>query len=113
MAAAAALPEGFEAMGHKIPEHRREAAYQAIKEMAPEASNSERWSLVERVADLLERDQPYKALREATNAPITRPTSSPEPSHQPIGGLFLDNTGGLRLLSHLLTGDDPNEREND
>jgi hypothetical protein len=87
-------PEGFEAMGKPVPTERREAAYQALKEMAPEAKNSERWSLVERVADQLERDQPYKAIEEATDAG--------EYGHGGQPGLRLDLTGAYRLLATLL-----------
>lgn len=101
-------PEGFEAMGRPIPEDRREAAYQALKDMAPDASNSERWSLLERVADHLERDQPYKALREATTAPPPgTPQSTETGDRMPYTGqpgLRIDYTGALRLMAHLLAG---------
>ncbi len=87
-------PEGFEAMGKPVPTARREAAYQALKEMAPDAKNSERWSLVERVADALERDQPYKAIEEATDAG--------EYKHGGQPGLRIDVTDAYRLLATLL-----------
>lgn len=88
------IPEGFEAMGHPVHRSRREAAYQALKEMAPDSSSSERWSMVERVADALERDQPYKAMEEATDAG--------EYQHAGQPGLRLDLTGAYRLLATLL-----------
>ena len=94
MSTATAVPEGFDAMGHPIPKARRESAYQALKQMAPEASTEERMSLVERVADLLERDEPYKAMEEATDAG--------EYQHRGEPGLRLDLTGTYRIFAHLL-----------
>lgn len=94
-ATAPPVPEGFEAMGHPIPLARRESAYQALRrDMAPDASVEECQSLVERVADHLERDQPYLAMEEATDAG--------EYQHGGQPGLRLDLTGAYRLLAHLL-----------
>jgi hypothetical protein len=93
--AAPPVSEGFDAMGHPIPLERRESAYRALRDdIAPEASAEECQSLVERVADHLERDQPYKAMEEATDAG--------EYQHGGQPGLRLDVTGAYRLLAHLL-----------
>jgi hypothetical protein len=111
--------EGFEAMGHPIPEVRRETAYRAIKEMVPSVTNSEAWSLVERMAHHLEDDEPYKALKEATEAPFSGPPPQgrvdfeagvmvlPDEERTPYHGqpgLRLDYTGALRLMASLLAG---------
>jgi hypothetical protein len=96
MASTATAPEGFEAMGRPISKGRRESAYQALKEMVPEASTEDRMSLVERVANYLERDEPYKAMKETTDAG--------EYQHGGQSGLRLDLTGAYRLFAHLLAG---------
>lgn len=92
MGAATVEPTGFEAMGRPIPFARRQHAYDAIRgDMAPGATVEEAMGLVNRVADLLERDQPYEALRSAS-----------PPSYAKQDGLTLDYTGALRLVAHLL-----------
>ena len=94
---------GFNAMGKTIPMERRQRALDAVREMVPGISTEDAMSLVGRVADKLERDQPYEALREATAAPIAIHSSSPTPTHTPQPGVRLDVTGGYRLLATLLT----------
>lgn len=61
-------------------------------------------SLVGRVADRIERDDPYGALREATDAPLPRPISSATRPYTPQPGVRLDLTGGYRLLATLCAG---------
>lgn len=118
MASAIKTPEGFEAIGKPIPFERRQHAYEAIrKDMVPDATVEEAMSLVNRVADRLERDQPYDALKEATDAPVGPPPPTGRvdmeagaidmgeanpPASRPIGGLQLDYTGAIRLFAHLL-----------
>lgn len=114
------IREGFEAMGFPVPSTRREAAYRAIKSMVPDAANSEAWSLVERMALHLEDDEPYKAIKEATDAPfggpppagrvdlgtgaISMPADEERAPYRGQPGLRLDYTGALRLMAHLLSG---------
>lgn len=95
------VASGFDALGKPVPFSRRDAAYQALKDMVPEWSNEDRFSIVQRVSDALERDEPYQALRLATNAPFDRGLNA-EVDAGP--GPFLDVTGGYRLVAHLLTG---------
>jgi hypothetical protein len=96
---------GYEAMGLPVPAHRLSAAYRHVKAMVPGISTEEAMSLVGRVADRLERDDPYGALREATEAAISKPVSSATPSYTPRPGVRLDVTGGYRLLAVLLNGE--------
>lgn len=98
-------PEGFEAYGHPVPLHRKDAALKAVRSMlGGEVSTEDAMSLVERVAYWVEKDEGYKALREATDAPVAKGSSSPEPVHNPMDGVRLDYSGGMRLLATLLTG---------
>ncbi len=91
----ATAPTGFDAIGQPIGFKRRQSAYEAIRrDMVPEASVEEAMSLVNRVADRLERDQPFEAMSEATDAG--------EYGHGGQPGLRLDYTGGIRLFAHLL-----------
>lgn len=101
---ATTTPTGFDAMGHPVPHERLADAYRAVKDMIPGISTEDAMSLVGRVADRLERDDPYGALREATGAPVARHPSSPQREHVPQPGVRLDLTGGYRLLAHLLAG---------
>lgn len=95
-------PTGYEAMGHPIPPERLQGAYTAVKEMVPGVSTEDAMTLVGRVANALERDEPYEALRLATHAPIERGLASlPPESDYPA--VALDVTGGYRLMAHLLT----------
>lgn len=96
--------DGYDAIGHPIPATRLSAAYRAVKDMIPDISTEHAMALVGRVADALERDEPYEALREATHAPIGRDVHSPVASVVPTTPVALDVTGGYRLLALLLTG---------
>ena len=75
--------EGFEAMGKPIPEIRLTAGYQAVKEMVPDVSTEDAMGLVGKMANWLERDEPYKAQKAAKE-------------------WGLDLTGTYRLMAHLL-----------
>lgn len=91
----ATIPSGFDAIGKPIPFERRQSAYEAIRrDMVPDATVEEAMSLVNRVADLLERDLPFEATAAATDAG--------EYEHTGMPGLRLDYTGAIRLLAHLL-----------
>lgn len=98
--------EGYEAMGHPVPAHRLSAAYRAVKDMIPDVSTEAAMALVGRVAHHLENDEPYEAMREATDAPVARPVSSATRAHRVDPGIAvrLDVTGGYRLLATLLAG---------
>lgn len=100
----AVIPSGFDAMGHPVPADRLSAAYRAVKDMLPGVSTEDAMALVGRVAHHLENDEPYKAMKEATGAPLPRHVSSAEPPHRPDPeiGVRLDLTGGYRLLATLL-----------
>lgn len=71
---------GFNAMGHPIPEPRKQAAYNWLRTMF---SQDEARSLVDAVANKLERDEPYEA--------------------QEVVMEHLDLTGAYRLMAVLLT----------
>lgn len=95
------MDDGFEAMGKPVPQARRQKAYEAVKDMMPGVSTEDAMGLVNRVAEKIERDQPYEALREATDAPLDRPVSSARGAYSPMEGVRLDVIGGYRLLAHL------------
>lgn len=95
--------EGYGAMGHPIPERRKTNAYHWLKSELG-FSTEEAQTLVDRVAEQLERDEPYKAMREAHGeAPGMDPSSATE-EHTPQDHRKVDVTGGYRLLAYLLTG---------
>jgi hypothetical protein len=73
---------GFAAMGKPVPNKRRDAAYAWARENG--AERTEAFSLIERVANHLERDRPYEALQEAQKT--------------------MGATGGYVVMSYLLTG---------
>lgn len=74
----------FEAMGKPISFQRKENAYQELKCMGFNSSN-ERMSIINSVAELLERDKPFEAQKAAMQ--------------------FLDLTGMYRLFAVLLSGE--------
>lgn len=83
---------GFDAMGHPVPESRKQAGYAWLRTMF---TQEEATSLVNAVANKLERDQPYEAQKEARER-------------------GLDLTGVYRLMAVLLTDaktDDEEELE--
>jgi hypothetical protein len=99
---ATVAPQGFDAMGEPIPFGRRQRAYDAIRnDMLPDSSVEDAMSLVNRVADQLERDNPYMAMKEATDAPVNGSSQQGTVG----GGVRLDYTGAIRLFATLLTGD--------
>ena len=73
----------FDNMGKPIPLHRKENAYQEAKLMGIDNAD-ERMSLVNSVAEFLERDKPFEAQKAAMKV--------------------LDLTGSYRLFSSLLAG---------
>lgn len=96
--------EGFAAMGHPVPAERLSAAYRAVKDMIPGVTTQDAMALVGRVANHIERDEPYEAMREATGAPLPLHESSATPHHRVDTAIVvrLDVTGGYRLLATLL-----------
>ncbi len=78
------FPSEFEAFGHKVPTHRLDAGLAAIREMVPSIGTETAMTVIGKVADRIERDEPYKAQREAR--------------------VVLDETGMYRLLATLMTG---------
>lgn len=76
---------GFAAMGKPISTTRRSEALKHVRQMGIE-DRGEAWTLVASVANKLERDEPYEALRAAM--------------------AYLDLTGAYRLMAVLLTGPD-------
>lgn len=94
-------PSDYEAMGYPVPPNRLSRGYSTVKEMIPGISTEEAMSLVGRVAACIERDDPYGALREATDAPFARQLSSVQGHHPVEPGVRLDVTGGYRLLATL------------
>jgi hypothetical protein len=98
-------PDGFEALGHPVPNARKEAAYRALKQMIPGVTTQDAMELVGRVADHLARDEPYAAMHTASGgAPLGRnPDTTPLPTDR-LPKVALDVTGSYRLLAHLLTG---------
>lgn len=96
---------GFEALGHPVPNDRKEAAYQAVKDMIPGVAAEDAMELVGRVAEHLGRDEPYAALRAASGgAPFARNPDTTELPTAPLPKVALDVTGAYRLVAHLLTG---------
>lgn len=77
---------GLGAMGHPIPLHRRQTAVDHCRMMGM-TDNVAITACVGAMADRLERDEPYEAMREACR--------------------YVDLTGAYRLMACLLTGDEP------
>jgi hypothetical protein len=92
----------MDAIGHPIPAGRMSAAYRAVKEMIPDIGTADAMALVGRMAQHLERDEPYEALACVTDAPLPG-NPSVKPSRPGICPVLLDMTGGYRLMAHLLT----------
>lgn len=78
--------DGFGAMGHPVPLHRRTAALAHCKEVGL-TNIEDAWACVGGMAEQLERDQPYEA--------------------QAVGMRYLDLTGTYRLMAVLLTTEEP------
>lgn len=72
---------GFNLMGKSLSEKARSQAYSHCKQMG--LSSARAWECVGQVAEMLERDEPYKA--------------------QAAGMKFLDLTGTYRLFAVLLS----------
>lgn len=71
-------------MGKPIPTHRLGNALATVRDMLPDISTENATLLVGKVAQKLERDQPYEAMQAAQE-------------------LNLDLTGAYRLFAVLLT----------
>lgn len=83
-------PNGFDALGERVPDRRRAAAMRHLREMAPSLDTETEFEVVGKTAAAIERDEPYNALRAARDA--------------------LDLTGAYRLIAVLCaTGGDTNE----
>jgi hypothetical protein len=74
---------GFEAMGKQVPWHRRQAAYETLREIGV-SSPAERFECVNGMAGQVLLDQPYEAMR--------------------IGMRYVDLTGVYRVLAVLCCG---------
>ena len=83
------MEQGFNAMGHQVPENRLHNGYEVVKEMMPEADVETRFSIVFKCARFIKNDEPARIL-----AP---PLTSDEDL------VKLDLTGRYRLLATLLT----------
>lgn len=74
--------DGFDAMGKPVPQYRRQAGYDTCKDMGLNRAE-DRWSVVNGMAEQLERDKPHEAME--------------------IGMKYLDLTGTYRLMAVLCT----------
>jgi len=73
--------DGFAAMGKPVPMDRRDAAFRHAKQMG--LSGADAWDVIGKVADAIERDEPYRAMQEGTRR--------------------LDLIGTYRLMAVLMT----------
>lgn len=78
------MDTGYAAFGRRVPEDRLSAGLAALREMVPGISTEQAMSVVGRMAEQIERDEPYKAEKVAREV--------------------LDVTGMYRLLATLLAG---------
>lgn len=79
----------FDALGHEVPNFRREAGNSHLKDMGF-SSADQRFTIVQTMTDNIERDNPHMALEAALKQ-------------------GLDATGCYRLLAVLLTAPQPKE----
>ncbi len=79
------FPSEFNAYGHKVPDHRLSNGLAALRAMVPDIGTEHAMSVIGKVADRIERDEPYEAMKEARATP-------------------LDETGMVRLVATLMTG---------
>jgi hypothetical protein len=75
---------GYAALGHPIPEFRKTAALEQVRDMVPGCTTDWAMECIGQVATKLERDEPYDAMS--------------------VGMKYLDITGVYRLMAVLLTG---------
>lgn len=54
--------DGWNAFGHPVPSHRRQKAYETVKEILPKASTELAYSIVAKSAEFVHRDQPFKIV---------------------------------------------------
>jgi len=76
--------EGMAAMGRPVPAFRKQAGYEAAKDMG--LGTEAAFSVVASMSECLERDLPYEAMA--------------------AGMKRLDLTGTYRLMAYLLTGEE-------
>lgn len=78
-------PAGFDAMGRRVPEYRKAAALNHLRDMNPNLDTEAEMTLVGKVATAIENDDPFSALDTAQD--------------------HLDLTGAYRLLATLCTAE--------
>jgi hypothetical protein len=79
--------DGFDAMGKPVPTFRLARGLEAVREMLPGTNTEQAMALTGRVANCLERDDPYGAMGVCQQ-------------------YALDLTGAYRLIATLLTGEE-------
>lgn len=77
--------DGFNAMGHPIPNFRKQAGYDCCKQMG--LNTDEAWGAVNGMSEALARDMPYEAMA--------------------AGMRYIDLTGTYRLMAVLLVTPKP------
>jgi len=105
--ATATIPSGFDAFGHPVPAHRLTSAYNAVKEMIPDISTEDAFSIVGKCANCIERDQPFEILGSVTQEQaIINWLKTGRGNAQVLGPHLsrIDLTGRYRLLAVLLAG---------
>lgn len=80
----AAMAQGYEALGKSVPVERMSVALATCRAMDPDIQTATAMSIIGRVAQEIERDQPYRALQAAQE--------------------HFDVMGSMRLYAVLLTG---------
>lgn len=101
-------PDQFDAFGRPVPWNRKSGALVALREMVPGVSTEDATLLIDRVAEAVERDDPYRALQVATGQAWAVPAGQevPPDHRSECPPVHLDVTGGYRLLAHLCTDPD-------
>jgi hypothetical protein len=77
--------DGMDAFGKIVPDHRKSAALKHMRQMAPSISTEAATQVIDRMAEQIARDEPYKVLAIAKEA--------------------LDLTGAYRLMAVLCTAE--------
>jgi hypothetical protein len=101
--------DGFNAFGKPVPWARKAAALKHVRQMVPGCTTEAAVQLIDRVANHVERDDPYAALAHASHAAWTVHESNVEEavavarSLDPDQMIVLDPIGAYRLLAVLCT----------